>query len=1055
MKISRKSCLSILAVLAIVVLILAAAALGAFQYYRHLAIQSHPLVLIHTPLNHESLSSSDTISIHATARSDRGIRRMQTWVDDQLFASDVAAADPQTLMVIHKTWIPATTGLHTIVVVAETANGFEGQSSIKVEVRDTPLGAIYTIEEDQTFADVAVQFGLTEEKLAIINPDILPEDASAGDRLTVPAGTDAGSGELSTDAGEGAVEEPAGMEGEADTSTDTGVIESAEPPTEEEVIPEDVLPPPPPPDPGEPGSFENLFFFFFAQPFYSPDPLDLRFELLNLRTAQNYDSLHCYIGVAGLTQQWYPDVDMNQATDETFSLGAEGWNVSEYYGGMNAPVFSWAGNQPLPFNLNCVGVQGGTVSMSAGAIDFSIPPEQWNGVTRTIASADSALELEYRILNANIVPKDIPTNLDLGMTAPTNLHFDAERSVLEWDYEPDPSEPPILGFKVYLNGTLQWSVRGANARHTSVPPQWSRPPCGDEYTLTVSAYNGVYPSGNESILARPPITLSTPLSGCKKTIDVSFDSFTVFEHEPGDGGPVYGTFFVNDYSFTIDTRQPYIPLRGMVLEDGEEVLFDSIIDNPVWRVSGSTQTTIDINPGETIVYGFTLADEDYGACPMPGFPGCDDVVCEGEAAIFDSSGNLDMERTHEMSTSGHRCNLKITTSPSEGSVIGQTGSGPVLPELTVSDYQIDDMTHTVHYEVSNIGAGAWSNRPLTIGISQLDGTHLANQHIDDLWLDPGQSFKMEFENHRRQPEVCITVDSENSMRETYDPEDPEADPYRYCPNLPDLQISQVEYDPQESKLIVSVKNEDNQAMPVRDVKLELQYPAGVHEVILSTVVEDLYLNHYETYPVEIPITAEQRAEIERGYRVVIDPDNQISEESETNNEYLVEGMAQYWIAWHYGCSDGYVWGLTNKVHQKLTVSTFGNNHLEELFRWTSPEIKGYSQFEYKCWGFDRSEYDTAPYFSELITIPSDVDLVVKISTSVDAGAEHYNVGSREYLLSTDMSSWSFPDNTYPNCDATYADSGYFSMRYHFAATDRRPDSGDWLTMFKICRYSSE
>ncbi len=79
------------------VLVLAGLCLLVFSIYyfsqRVRAFSSHPLVLIHNPVNHDRVQTGDELVVHATARDDVGIQRMELWVDDQLIAAQDAPAE--------------------------------------------------------------------------------------------------------------------------------------------------------------------------------------------------------------------------------------------------------------------------------------------------------------------------------------------------------------------------------------------------------------------------------------------------------------------------------------------------------------------------------------------------------------------------------------------------------------------------------------------------------------------------------------------------------------------------------------------------------------------------------------------------------------------------------------------------------------------------------------------------------------------------------------------------------------------------------------------------
>lgn len=1004
---------------------------------RQNSLQSRPLVLIHSPVNHEQILSGEAVVIHATARSKRGVTRMELWLDDRLFAVQPAGeTGAQSPFVLNEPWLATVSGPHVIQVRAVSANGVEGQATITIEVSGSAQAPMHTVTDGETLEGIAEEFGLTPEELAALNPQAGPGELAPGDSLTV-----------------------------ADDAEDAE--DGGSPPAAPEVSPEDEDAAPPEADAPEPGSFFELGTFFGVYEIFDPEasaPIELRLEVLSLETSQTYDTLHCYIGVGDLPPRWYPDVDFDQLTDESFALTDAGWNVGNYYAGANAPLFAWPGNQPLPFSVECVGVLGGVEAVPAGSLALAVPPEAWDGITRTEASGGegASFQIQYRILHADSVPHGIPIFIDPSMTAPSNLWIEDRRYALHWDYAPRPDEPGIEGFRIYLNGTLQWSVRGSNVRQSDIPPEWFQPPCGDEYQLSVSAYRYGHPDGPESVLAMPPVSIVTPPDQCQKRIEVTFISLETFdlgsdgryEDRTGDVGPVYGTFFANERQFSIDTRPPeggnaWVD-NPLGLQHNRLYSFSEMAADSSWGFSGNPYTVVEIEPGGTFQYGFSLMDQDTGRCHNPDDPGCDDLVCEGASFIIqDHYGNLDTGQEQTLRSDDDRCAVTVRYGPAPGSIVGSAGAGPALPLLDVKNYRIEDATNTIHYEIENSGSGTWPTQPLELWYTDREGNRLDSQRLDDFRLDPGQSRAMEYVSRFNPPDVCIVLDPNNAMLERYEAEEILGTVRRFCPQEPDLVITDVEYDPQHSSLVVNIQNIGEHDLVSRDVDIEVRRTiAG--STILSVTRPVVHLRRYGSLPVVIPITTEQREVLVHGYRVIVDPQNRITESNEDNNEYRVAGSTEYWITWHRGCTDGYVVGLQNDVHMRLDASLLGALGEQALFTWHAPEVTGFSTFGHKCWGHDHPESDPT-YFSDRFFLAGDQQLKIRISTAVNAGAERYDVGAFEVTISPDNIYAAFVDGLSPTCDASWDDAGYYTPRYSYPGERYRPDPGQWSTLFKVCR----
>ena len=349
----NKGCSPWVFLLGIMVLAAACVLVISLVYFqaRARAFNSRPLVLIHSPVNHEQARIGDGIIVHATARAGNGLRRMELWVNDTFVdAREVTDGSAPTMLVFSGSWVAGAAGNHVLIVRAIAADGTEGQSSVMVEalVQEAADSGIHVVEEDETLETIAEEHGTTPEELAAANPYLGPGGPAPGDELVVPD-------DEAPPAEGGAPEE-----------------EGGEPP-----IPED--------DP--PGAPESTFELFYLVPFEALDigagePTGLRVEFLSVGTGEIYEGLHCYIGLGDQSPRWYPDEDNDQITDESFVLDdTDHWSLGTHLSGEDAPVIYWPRNRDLPLDISCVGIAGGgTDALDLGRWEGAIPPEQWTGM---------------------------------------------------------------------------------------------------------------------------------------------------------------------------------------------------------------------------------------------------------------------------------------------------------------------------------------------------------------------------------------------------------------------------------------------------------------------------------------------------------------------------------------------------------------------------------------------------------------------------------------------------------------------------------------------------
>jgi hypothetical protein len=998
-------------------LVLALAAGLLYSTRRRQAIADRPLVLIHTPLNREREELGQDLLVHATARAEGGVARIELWADGEFLAvREGPNGGPTSPLVLTAGWEPDTPGAHTLVARATSASGVQGQATVAVEivepsVEEGGLRGYLVQEEGKTLEEIAAEVGADPEELEELNPSVGDEGPQPGDLLLYPDEE----------------EEPA---------------EGAEPPAEEEAPPAEGEPPPPhDAAPGSPSDVTELLGFGF--PFrLVGEGISLRVEALMLETGDPYQSVHCYVAVGEEAPRWYPDVDGDQATDEFFGrLDDSGtrWNVAEVLSGSRAPVIFWSSHEPLGLDVTCVGVAAGaTDAVELGRLLITARPEAWDGLTRraVAASDEGSFALDYRISRAEEESRGHPIFLDPSMTPPTNLRMGAW--TLLWDYEPRADEEPIHGFRVYLNETLQW-VEPPDARYSTLPYEWLSPPCGETYDFSVTAFRYGYPDGPES---RPSNTVSvfggeSGSDDCDRTLIVRLETLST-EGLERDMGPIYGTFYVNDQVVEIDGRCRGAGLCGEV---GLYADFEYDVNGLTTNLAfgAPARFVVDVSPAEQLVIGYDISAEGEGR------------VCAGETwyegAELDRthSGGIGSERPSGFSG---RCRLTFTAYPAFGSPTGEPGEQPPLPLLMVENLTVDESTGQLQIHVQNVGAASWPGKDLEVAVTWPDGSGIGAYTWPELVLRPGHRAILEHPDLVPGPHpplgACVLLDPGNQV--------PEEDDYslgwtrgRYCRPLPDLTVTGSVYDDVNERLLVTVENVGEGSVEHRNLGLQINLADGRYFSAPAEWWADVSIAPRGVILMEWPqIGPEQRALTLDGYTVVIDPNNDIAEESGFNNEYAVRGSTRLWLSWTwidvpYSVRDTVEYSFEAYLVSGGARRTVADWHIRQDIDW------GSCFRPYHC----VRQYDQEEYDSYWFEVAGDENLVIEIVVSHPGTL--YWTRSQSNVYGPEVGWGGGPIGPRRTCGYLGGGGEPHSYTWVFGYSDRYA----WDTTFHICREDAE
>jgi hypothetical protein len=882
----RKGVLVYLSILA--VLCCATALVGYFFYsgQRRQAVAQRPLVMIHAPAHQDRVPVSRGVVLHATARAQAGVSRLELWVDNELVATNEAPeGEPVSPLVLVATWEPGVPGRHTVVARAAGEGGISGQASISVEaIAEAAAEDGEAGDGDDTGDDPGDETGAGTGTGDDAGDGTGDETGNgAGDETGDDTGDDAGD-----EAGDGESDD-----GDDDTSADTAPDDGGAPPRWAV------------PAPGSAADLLQLLDLGFDLSDILPaQETRLQVELLGLETGAAYESLHCYVGVGGITPLWYPDQDLDQSTDESFAhLGDGAWDVASVLSAPAIPPVTWPGDEPLPIDVTCVAMGGGgTDALDLGQLEINVRPEAWDGVTRRAVGEgpEGAFTVDYRVGQVEQPPTEVQKGIDPSVTPPSDLRLiraSGGNYWLGWEHNPAEDEDPVDGFSVYLNDTLQW-IESPGSHFTALPSQWVNPPCGDAYRLTVRAW---YDQGCPDCRESDDSNVVTTFTGepgdpdCGQTVIVTFHNLATGDlggdgrYDPGHMGPVYGHFYVNEERVSFDGRCDRNRCEwGMVHYANYEV--GSLLAE---HGGAPRQLAVDIPPEDDYVeVGFHIMDADSGR------NNADDLVCEGSVLLdpnIVSEHIIDTDRP--LDVPADRCIVVYTLHPVSSAPVVEPGDPAPMSLLRVDDVSVDDASGRLLITVRNAGQAAWPRRDLEVEIVRPSGESLGLQTWPELVLEPGERTVLEHPDHIERPlGTCVILDPNNRVAE--ENEGVGWTTRRHCPDLPDLIVTGTEYDPAADQLSVKVENVGDAVLEERRVSMMITLADGSTLSDRPVWLPAITLGRWRSTTLVLHgIGDAQRERMFDGYTVTVDAIDTIAETDEENNDYVVPAGARLRLAW--------------------------------------------------------------------------------------------------------------------------------------------------------------
>lgn len=956
------------------------------------AVHSRPLVLIHEPLNREHLTLGEHTLVTATARNARGIKRVELWVDGTFyFAQEAKPGETLLTYPLMTPWEPGSAGGHTLVVRAISNDNVDGQASIRVWV-EAPDGEA-PIEEtgDQV-----------ENDAGTVREETRPEDSETS---SAPGG-----------------------------SPPSGAIPSGGAPA-----PPDDEPAPSPADP-PPGGADELIEDLGLDPAepsdtLSEEPISVQVEALALQSNSAYESLHCYIGMGLIEPLWYPDTDFDQTTDESFaSTDGIGWNVAVHLSEDAAPIFTWPGNEAIPFSISCVGIiAGGTDSIRLGSVEILAEPETWDGVTRQVESSggEGGFILDYRINIREGSGMGFPLILDSSIPSPFNLRTEGFYE-LHWDWEPsvdpEPAEP-IDGFYIYVNNTLQFVVYGDDERSIILPPEWFNPPCGIGYEIMITAWRWNPDDHTDNFESYPSESFVIErdfLAECDIAAFVTFETLNISHYGVDEIGPALLMFNVSSAGTSYNLN-----LDGFCRDDS---VCDGIMLSPDRAYEVGWLMLIDDMPNYVRV---PLTEEGLGLSMVLFDQREDgaDLVCEGVIHIpaeeiftpegFDYLGVLTSRTPDERCQVSFSIRSELITSSYDGI------SFPPLPQLGVEDITIDESTGQYWINVHNYSSGTWTS-DLKVLMTRNSGEDIGYFTLPDTVILPGGEadiFHPDMPTIDRPYDLCVTLDPENDVLESVERDNPGWTSPPHCLDIPDLAIENAGFDA-DSNLVVSVQNRGTGPIETDQVRIKVINSLGLERIFVGFMRSD-GLYPWESAPIEIAASGLEDLissyDGRIGLTLVVDPTDEIVESDESNNRFAFgEGPGRTRVIWggfDYSILEDHLGGYTytglsvtyypvedaqnyDYFHARVYVEDGVESRLVEQFDIGCTVVRGieYGGYEHNCLGYVDEHNPAADFYlanGESVRITLNGEIYEDDAELSGSRAEPYDMGTMTFYFTAE------------------------------------------------------
>jgi hypothetical protein len=240
--------------------------------------------------------------------------------------------------------------------------------------------------------------------------------------------------------------------------------------------------------------------------------------------------------------------------------------------------------------------------------------------------------------------------------------------------------------------------------------------------------------------------------------------------------------------------------------------------------------------------------------------------------------------------------------------------------------------------------------------------------------------------------VCVRLDPGNQVLEF---QDTLSAPIHasYCPPLPDLTLSDVRYEYEGERLLISVDNIGSGSMINRNMDFRINLPDGRYLVASDTWWSGSTIPRGRTVVFEWPgFDLERRAMLADGYTVIVDPNNDIAEHDGMNNSFEVPRSVQLQLATsrithqYYPVRDPFGYWIEDPEEFSFgfiaQVASAGFSR--SVAEWTYDYVNEYNPFGAGSLTEERSE---------IFTISGDEHLVITASGNFRLRGTLYRLGT--------------------------------------------------------------
>jgi len=395
--------------------------------------------------------------------------------------------------------------------------------------------------------------------------------------------------------------------------------------------------------------------------------------------------------------------------------------------------------------------------------------------------------------------------------------------------------------------------------------------------------------------------------------------------------------------------------------------------------------------------GFDLMDADTG------WHNADDPVCSGEVAIYESQLTGDREGTIDTDdpSAGRpdRCRVTFTTTPLGAGAMVPPGSPPPLPDLVVDDLTVDRSSGNLAVHVRNRGQASWAGKDLDMRVLWPSGEVFGEFTMPNVTIAPGDRVTLMHGGMDPHPALgaCVLLDPNNDVQEVIDREIASglfSGRPRYCRPLPDLSITDAQYNPSSHQLEVSINNYGevtglsgvtDGSLDGANLNMRITVPEGRP---MTRTFTDVSIGVRGTKVLDWPLSDIERGRMHGGYTITVDPNNDVAETNDDNNSYELPGSTRLRLVWSCGFAEFCVSGSNllggrNTWDLRLYAIVSGGGSHQVVADWQSPEfsINWHDANHFWCTG--------EPHVSDWFELAGDQELVVSRSAGLDIVGHGY------------------------------------------------------------------